>query len=451
MEVPSSQPALANQGEVRGIERVASLRKERVLDRERVGALLGAWRSRELLSARGWRQCRGVSTEQLEDIYQDTSLVLLDRAYNDEEHLSYGLRAGIRMRALGIRREEISHEQILISNADELGLLAQARAMLDRPERAFLALQDRLLACEFMTALTDTETYVFCLLAEGMGHNRIARLMGVDPNEARRVVRSCERKCKQFETLYRAGRLCGYREATILALQRGQATSERLAQGAFAHLESCAQCRAKHKTNVKQLRNSFRSHAVAAILPIPALLTHLPWLRRAGVRARLIQHRLLGDGLTFWPTGLREQSTALLAGCGVSVKAATGAVTAAVIAGGAISATHALDTRHTDQQQQRDKGTEAIRRDAEPAAVFPQSVSRLSMTSPGTFSAPVLLTFSGPGHVVGEIHHRSRRDPDALRARGSFKAINVPVTRTRTTESVPPAPETSHGGGPFDP
>ena len=59
---------------------------------EWIGQALGGWQVRELRIARGFRECQGLSTEQLEDIYQETAVSLLRRAYLNEEHLCKSLR-----------------------------------------------------------------------------------------------------------------------------------------------------------------------------------------------------------------------------------------------------------------------------------------------------------------------------------------------------------------------
>src|SRR5450759_1757780 len=60
------------------------------------GVLLGEWQQVELRIARAFAECRGLSTEQLEDLYQETVLALLPRRYESEEHLRNALRAGLK-------------------------------------------------------------------------------------------------------------------------------------------------------------------------------------------------------------------------------------------------------------------------------------------------------------------------------------------------------------------
>ncbi|HLB21355.1 MAG TPA: hypothetical protein VK605_04560, partial [Solirubrobacteraceae bacterium] len=65
-----------------------------------MGEVLGEWQAQEIRLARGYAECRGLSTEQLEDIYQETSVALLSRPYQTEEHLRNALRTGLKHRAL---------------------------------------------------------------------------------------------------------------------------------------------------------------------------------------------------------------------------------------------------------------------------------------------------------------------------------------------------------------
>jgi hypothetical protein len=100
-------------------------------------------------------------------------------------------------------------------------------------------------------------------------------------------------------TLYDTGRLCGFRAATIQALQGGELTDEELARRAFAHLDGCGHCRAEHKTNAKRLGRTFKDQ-LAGLLPVPALIGRLAWVRRS-----------LGDGVHA-KGGVCERATALI-------------------------------------------------------------------------------------------------------------------------------------------
>ncbi len=420
-------------------------------DSERVGQILGEWQSRELRVARGFAECRGLSTEQLEDIYQETALALYSRPYDSEEHLRNALRTGLKHRALRMHRDERRRGQILARSAPGLRLMAQASEEQNAPEPAALAREDRLIASEFRTELTEDEQRVFGWLAEGLQYRAVAAVLDIPVNEARNTARSCERKRERFQLLYDTGRLCGYRAGTIRALQSGEAASEELAERAFAHLESCAHCRTEHKTNAKRLRRSFRDQA-AALLP-PVFIGHLGWLARLGVRARTLQHRLAVDGVPLGQGEVRERAAALLAGGGIGAKVATGVLTVAVIAGGAV-ATHVLDHPSAHRSHHATPSAAATPSatsapvaliGASPALSLGVSVHRTVHTSrrPRPFPA---------GRVLAATHHASRSSAASQREPGGFAYLGVP-----TGNSAPAsAPEQVHtaahsSGGPFSP
>ena len=341
--------------------------RQRPFGSQRPGQILGEWQKRELRIARGFAECRGLTTEQLEDIYQETALALYRRAYDSEEHLRNALRDGIKKRALRLHRDERRHGRIIARGTPGFRVMAEAREREGAPELAALAREDRLIASEFTTELTEQERRVFGGLVEGMSYRAIATALGIPENEARNIARACERKRERFQLLYDTGRLCGYRAQTIHALQNGESTSEELAERAFAHLESCAHCRLEHKTNARRLRRSFRDQA-AALLP-PVFIGNLDRLTRLGVRARLLPHRLGIDSAPIGQGSVRERAVALLAGGGVGAKVAVGVVTVGVIAGGAV-ATHVLEQSPAPHRHHVAPSAAAAPRAAPPAGRF---------------------------------------------------------------------------------
>ena len=64
---------------------------ERPPSRARVGEALGEWQAAEVAAAWRYPQCRGLSDAQLEDLYQETVLALLNRPFFSEEHLRNAL------------------------------------------------------------------------------------------------------------------------------------------------------------------------------------------------------------------------------------------------------------------------------------------------------------------------------------------------------------------------
>lgn len=233
----------------------------RALSSERTGQALGEWQRRELRVARGYRECWGMSAEQLEDLYQDTVLALLGRRYANEEHLRNALRTGLKHRALNLRRNECRRWEILNDHAAEIQAFTQARGSQSEPERTALIHQDRVIVIEFLAELTELERRVFSLSAEGMRYPTIASVLGIDPSRARKAARAFERKRERFQLLYDAERLCGFRARAIRAMQSGEAITHELAQRALAHLARCSRCRAEYETNAGLLhRTAWRSH-----------------------------------------------------------------------------------------------------------------------------------------------------------------------------------------------
>ena len=132
-------------GTRRGPMGLVSRPGERKLTFERIGQVLGEWQPHELRIARGFAECRGLSAEQLEDIYQETAVSLLRRPYLNEEHLRNSLREGLKYRALNLHRDERRRGEILTQNAPGLHRRAEAREEQNTPELAALAAQDRLI------------------------------------------------------------------------------------------------------------------------------------------------------------------------------------------------------------------------------------------------------------------------------------------------------------------
>jgi RNA polymerase sigma factor (sigma-70 family) len=420
---------------------------ERELAVEETGQVLGEWQSRELRVARGFVECRGLGTEQLEDLYQETALALLRRPYRSEEHLRNALRTGIKHRALNVHRDERRRGEILAHHAPELHLAAHAVEAENGPELAVLARQDRAVVSEFLTELSAVEQRVFWLLAEGLQYRAIAPVLGIETTVARNASRACERKRERFQLLYDTGRLCGFRAGTILALQSGQTTSEELARRAFAHLERCAHCRAEHKTNARRLRRSFQGQA-AALLPVPALVGHLGWLARLGVRARTMQHRVVGDIIPAGQGGVRDRAAALLFGGGAGAKVAVGVVTVAVIAGGTLGATHVLDHPGAPRHDRASQPAVEIPR-ATPQPVNLLRVPAAPFTGVSARRAVHVSARprqSSPGHALSSAGRRSvQREP------GGFAYLGVPTGASPQSSAPEPAHTARSSGGAFSP
>jgi RNA polymerase sigma factor (sigma-70 family) len=422
---------------------------------ERVGALLGKWQARELRIARGFHECRGLSTEQLEDLYQETALALLNRPYRDEGHLRNALRTGLKHRALNLHRDERRRGEILVHSAPSLYRIARAREAEDGPEGAALARQDRLIVSEFLTELSAIEQRVFWLLAEGMRYRAIAPVLGIATNEARNAARACERKRERFQLLYDTGRLCGFRSASIQALQTGEATSEELARRAFAHLEGCAHCRAEHKTNARRLRRSFQGQA-SVLLPLPAL-ARWGWLQRHSARARSLHHRLATDGVPMGHGGARETAAGALLGGGAVAKVAATVATVAVIAGSAITASTVVEHPRAHARADHRAARSVAARPS--VGITPVQGVAASPAPPADAGAQRVLPTAagpaefGPGHVVPIAAATPRRPRGPRREPGGFAYLGA-ASRGATPAGSPGSAHTATAagsGGAFSP
>jgi RNA polymerase sigma factor (sigma-70 family) len=410
------------------------------LQRGEVAAILDGCRRRELRIARGFRECRGLTREQLEDLYQETTVALLERPYQDEKHVRDALRLGIKRRALNLHSVELRRREILAENAPEIHVLEVARSEEETPERVALAHQDSLLIAEFLAELTPEEQDVFRLKSDGLSRNRIAKELGKPEPLVRRLLDSCEQKRERFQTLHDRGRLCGYRAATINALLDGQATSEQLVALAAAHLQACAHCRADHNTNAQRLRLAFEKKA-AALLP-PAAIARLGWLTRVSIHARTLTQRASPHWLTVARGGARERAATLLAGGGASAKLAAGIVTAAVVAGATVTATHALG--HQPHTVRRHTAPSTLVRASRP--VHYARPAAIAAIAPHASRRPVLRRRPSHGHVAARAHAAANAAAKNAREPGGFAYLGVP-THTSTT----PPPAAPQSGAPFSP
>jgi RNA polymerase sigma factor (sigma-70 family) len=398
--------------------RPASAKLQAARKTDWIGEVLGEWQRTELRIARGFAECRGLSTEQLEDIYQETALALLSRPYGSEEHLRNALRHGIKHRALNMHRDTRRRAQILAQSAPTMQRIAESRESQAGPEEAALAEQDRLIVREFLTELDELEQRVFWLIADGMRYRAIASALQIPVNEARNASRSCERKRERFQLLYDTGRLCGYRAATIQALQAGEVTTDELAQRAFAHLEACASCRAEHKINAKRLGRSFKDQVVG-LLPVPAFKGHLAWLGLPGLRAGG-RH------------ALRRVAAAMGTG-GAGAKLAVGITTVAVIAGGTLSTSHVL---------------EHPRRHPPPHTIAAQAPSRVELVHEPTRPRPTVPVEHGHTHWRRMSPRRQRSSGQVQLSFDQRASETAPQGSAEREFSPEAAPQDAVGSGP---
>ncbi len=431
---------------------------ERPPSRARVGEALGEWQAAEVASAWRYPQCRGLSRAQLEDLYQETVLALLNRPFCSEEHLRNALRVGLRNRALHVHRDERRRSEILTAHAPEAHRSAMRASESEQPEHATLAREDGLIVLEFASGLTELEQQVYALEAEGLRYRAIAPILAISVNQARKASRILAEKYARFQLLHDTGRLCGFRAPTIRALIAGEEASEQLARAAFAHLRSCARCRDEHKTNAARLRRSFQQRA-AAFLPLPALLEH-ERTRSLWLRARLLAHRFLASGAPSGGGGVRERALALAATGGAGVKVATGVATVVAVAGGTFTVGAAAHhTRHHRTRPRAASAASTLAPEATPlaavasAATAPEPAVRLQRHTtsrpapahePGGF-AYLGVAASGSG---SERASAASAPPRSARIAQAGEASSPP-SEQGTTHAEGGYPQ--HGGGPFSP
>ncbi len=418
------------------------------VERDHAAQLLDAWRARKLNTARVQRECRGLTPEQLEEIYQETTLVLLrrDHPWESEEHLRNALHAEIKRRALHLHRDEHRHRTILARHAPTIHAHAQEQATKGDPEHQTLAHEDQQIILEFLAGLTKTEQEVFVLWAEGLRCRRIARELGMSHNEALNTSRATERKRERYALLYTTGRLCGYRATTIQNLKEGKQTSEQLAQSAIAHIQHCKRCRVEHQTTAPRLRQAFQQQA-AALLPLPITLAHTNWLSRVLARTKPLQR-------PHWKTPLHASQAharlaMMLANTGPGSRLAAPLAVAALLTAGAIGADHALT--HPGTPHRPHAALSHAVPAAAPAAPDPTLPPEPAAATREQQRHPMrpVLPF-GPGHAVPTAHAPAGK-PTPGRAPGGFVYLGA---------SPPPAPHTpgptrqTHipgGGGEFSP
>jgi hypothetical protein len=409
------------------------------LSAARIAQQLDAWRTRELEQLD--REWRTLSYAELEDLYSEMTLALLQRPYRNEGQLRHALREGMRYRALNAYNALVRRREILAESENGMSALQAARSAEETPEQIALARQDELLLNELVRELTPFQQQVFDLTTEGKRYKAIAAALGVPAAQARSATRACESKGKTFLFLYESGRLCGYRTETITALQEGKATSEQLAELAIAHLENCPHCCAEHRTNGPRLRRRFNQQA-SALMP-PALIVRWSLFTQTG-RSRALQ-RLLPDTAAGREL-IRERAAALIATGGAGAKiTATALLGAAALAGG-ISATHVLEHRHT-----RASGTH-LATAPRPVKTATLNIDQYNVVAQAQAVEPRPRSRATGGHSPGRVdpaRHPRRATHAGQREPAGFAYLGLPASPP--PKATPPSPPEQSGGGPFGP
>jgi RNA polymerase sigma factor (sigma-70 family) len=414
----------------------------RPADMGRVAELLRCWQERELALAKRYRECAGLTPEQVEDLYQDTALVLLGRAFQSEEHLRRALRHGLKFRALRVHRDERSHRRILARHAPGIQALARAKATEEAPEHVALSDEERSLIDEFLAELTPDEQRILWLTAEGVPAKRITRALGLPAPQAEKAKLSYERKRENYVVLYSTGRLCGLRSRVIVRLKAHQETSAQLAERAILHLRGCPHCRAEHQITAQRLRRLFEQQA-AALLPIPALALHASWLHGALSRTGRLPHLRLRVPVR--PSEMHARLAMILANTGPGTRVAAPLAAIAILATGGIGISHLLTRPATPRDHELISPSAAT-----PAAPLSRMIPlRATASTPRRVGrgAGAHLPF-GPGRIVPA--PSSPRKGHALNQRepGGFAYLGVPAQPNSPARQQLERPG---GGGPFSP
>ncbi len=379
------------------------------------------WRSRELWTARQFRACWGSSLAEIEDLYDATIAVLVekDEPYESPEHLRAALHRGIKLRALRLHRDREVHEKALRHAAPAMETAGRDRAWREEPERALLAREDDAIVGEF----TDLERQVFTLVANGRSWRAIATTLGLPETEARTLTRTCERKRSRFLTLYETGRLCGYRSQTIGSLLSGKENSERAVGQAFAHLRHCHACQLRHKTDAVSLRAAFDAR-VLSVLPVYAD-SHTSLLDQ--LQATVSRVARLFQRASTPQAGIRDRALEIAAGTSAGAKLAAGIAGVILLAGGAVGvATSSQPARHRNAPQRT-------------------AVVHALIVPPTTLGGRAVLHKPPAARLTS---HRLPR-PNEQHTPGGFSYLGTSPPPTPRTKDVPVVKQ--RGGSPFGP
>ncbi len=266
---------------------------------------------------------RGLTASALDEVVDDAIrvVVLMRRPILSEEHLmgAFWATARLLLRQHREGRHTVRLGSRVRQDFDDVAgsLVAEGTEV----EETLLARERAARAADFISQLEPFERDVVVTMAvEGKGIKAAARSLGVPVKDVKAAHRSARVKLDRVAVISAAGRLCGYRRATILEYARGSATAdqERVAR---AHLAACAACRREHARLIREMRGSrFQRDAVTALIPSTLLASGRP----AGLLTRV-----LASAARFPQQVGAERITEVAGGAGV-VKLAT--VGAAVVA-----------------------------------------------------------------------------------------------------------------------
>ena len=286
-------------------------------------------------SPRSFPECRGLSTEQLEDIYQETALALLRRPYDSEEHLRNALRTGLKHRALqpaprrtparpDPRAQRSGHARDGRGPRGPERPRARGARPPGPPDR--LRVPDR---------ADEVERRVFGWLVRGDAVPR--HRVGARGHRGQRGAQRLSRVRAKARALpaalrHRAGCAAFARRRSRRC--RAARRRARSSPSAPSRILRAARTAAPSTRRTPGDCGAASRDEAAALLP-PVLVGHLGWLTSSAcARDSTAPPRV--DTAPAGQGGVRERAVALLAGGGVGAKVAAGVATVAVIAGGTI-------------------------------------------------------------------------------------------------------------------
>jgi len=245
-------------------------------------------------------------------------VVMMRRPIVCEEHLMGAFWTAVRL--LLRHRSEGRHGIRVGSRARvEFETVAVRAVAADPGPDEVVELKDRVArATDFVAQLSEFEREVVAVMAvRGAGVKLTARILGVPVKSVRAAERSARSKLDRVAVIAAAGRMCSYREGTIVAYASGSACGEQELM-ARAHLAACAPCRRSYTRMMREMQSrEFQGGAAAAFLPAPVF----PLGHHLGVLGRMLG----------WTTdrpmpfgGPGERAAEVLGGAGVVKVAAAG-------------------------------------------------------------------------------------------------------------------------------
>jgi RNA polymerase sigma factor (sigma-70 family) len=204
------------------------------------------------------------------------------------------LKVVVRHEALAIRRARA--ESVAVEEVDFDAHAAGQRGVDDA-----VAGSERVRrSAEALRALKRDEATALLLKAQGHSYAEIGERQGWTYTKVNRAITEGRKRFLEVYAELESGEACERVAPVLAVLAAGEAESAQLV-AVRAHLRHCASCRAV----VRALHGTGRPRA-SALLPLPALLAALRWLRdRFGEPAERVQHALHRLGGSDVATGVQ--------------------------------------------------------------------------------------------------------------------------------------------------